>query len=459
MIIVLVPMVVLLTVILVKRIPKIGGNIYIALALAGIISLFMGGIYHPVDWVKALIDGVDRIAWVMMLSFFGSLYSETQVELGTVDTIMSSLKARFKHNPRMLVVCVVLVLVLAGSLLGDAIAAATVVGVLTISTLAVLGLTGETICAIIVMGAAMGSIMPPISQAFALSSALLNTDPDPVFRIGYLSVSIVVVLVCCYIVLFLMRDVKKIEFHSDKTALQILRENWTTMIPLFGLLLVVFFRTIQGPLRFDLMTTVLASIPIGESSLLAVMQGVPILKGLANGIVLCIVFAIMVSFIFPKVHKNTGKVLRVGVRNVRYTLLIQFCAGFMLGSFYAGGQIETVKNFALGLDSHVVILGGSAAMCLMGMLTGSQTTTQNVVFSFFGPSLVEIGVSPTHAATAGASLAMAGQGMPPADLTTFVTAGIVGGALGAKVDPVKSMIISLPMCIFFIIEALVILYM
>ena len=459
MIIVLVPMVVLLTVILVKQIPKIGGNIYIALALAGIISLLMGGVYNPVDWIKALVDGVDRIAWVMMLSFFGSLYSETQVELGTVDTIMSSLKARFKNNPKMLVVCVVLVLVLAGSLLGDAIAAATVVGVLTISTLAVLGLSGEVICAIIVMGACMGSIMPPMSQALALSSALVGTDPDPVFRLGYMTVSIVVVLVCGYIVFFLMRNIKKIEFESDKGSLQILKENWTTMIPLLALMLVVFFRTIQGPLRFDLMTTVLAAVPIGESSLLETLKQIPVIKGVTNGIVLCIVFALLVSFIFPKVHKNTGRVIRVGIKNVKYTLLIQLCAGFMLGSFYAAGQIEVVKTFALSLDHHVVILGGTAAMALIGMLTGSQTTAQNVVFSFFGPTLVEIGIAPTYVATAGASLAMAGQGMPPADLTTFVTAGIVGGALGAKVDPVKSMFISLPMCVFFMIEALIILYM
>lgn len=458
MIIVLVPMAVLITIILVKQIPKIGGNIYIALSLAGIISLLMGGIYSPVEWAKALVDGVDRIAWVMMLSFFGSLYSETQVELGTVDTIMSALKARFKNNPRMLVICVVMVLVLAGSLLGDAIAAATVVGVLTISTLAILGLSGETICAIIVMGASMGSIMPPISQAFALSSALLGIDPDPVFRLGYLTVSIVVALVCVYIVFFLLRDIKKIEFESEETSLRILKKNWATMIPLFGLIVVVFFRTIQGPLHFDLMTTALASIALGDSSLLDVIRGLPILNGLGNGIVLCIIFAIIISFFFPKVHKNAGKVLRVGIRNVRYTLLIQFCAGFMLGGFYAGGQVEMVKTFALGLDSHVVILGGAGAMCLIGMLTGSQTTTQNVVFSFFGPTLVEIGIPPTHAALAGANLAMAGQGMPPADLTTFVTAGIVGGALGVKVDPVKSMIISLPMCTLFIIEALIILY-
>ena len=459
MIIVVVPMAVLLTIILVKKIPKIGGNIYAALLAAGLLSLLMGGVYNPVDWLKALIDGVDRIAWVMMLSFFGSLYSETQVELGTVDTIMSSLKARFKNSPRLLVVCVIMVLVLAGSLLGDAIAAATVVGVLTISTLAALGLTGEAICAIIVMGAAMGSIMPPMSQALALASALVGTDPDPVFRMGYLTVSIVVVLVCIYVVTFLLRNVKKVEFESEETAMQILRRNWTTMIPLCALILVVFFRTIQGPLKFDLMTSLLTAIPLGQSSLLEALKGIPIIKGLTNGIVLCIIFALIVSFFFPKVHRNTGRVITVGIKNVRLTLMIQFCAGFMLGSFYAAGQIETVKEFAMNLDSNVIILGGAGAMALIGMLTGSQTTTQNVVFSFFGPALVSLGIAPTIVAVAGASLAMSGQGLPPADLTTFVVAGIVGGALGVKVDPVKAMIIAMPMCIFFLAEALILLYM
>ena len=34
--------------------------------------------------------------------------------------------------------------------------------------------------------------------------------------------------------------------------------------------------------------------------------------------------------------------------------------------------------------------------------------------------------------------------MPPADLCTFVVAGLVGGILGVKVDSVKSMIRSFP---------------
>ena len=97
-------------------------------------------------------------------------------------------------------------------------------------------------------------------------------------------------------------------------------------------------------------------------------------------------------------------------------------------------------------------------MCLIGMLTGSQSTAQNVVFSFFGPALVNIGLNPTYVAVAGANIAAAGQGLPPADLTTFVVAGIVGGMLGVKVNPVKSMLYMVPMCLLFLAIGVVFLY-
>lgn len=98
-------------------------------------------------------------------------------------------------------------------------------------------------------------------------------------------------------------------------------------------------------------------------------------------------------------------------------------------------------------------------MLLMGMLTGSQSTAQNVVFSFFGPALVASGITTTYAAVAGAHLAAAGQGMPPADLTTFVVAGLISAQFGKKVDPVKSMLYSMPMCICFAVVGIVFMYL
>ncbi len=472
MITVLIPVCVLLAVILCKQIPKIGGNVQAALILAGILSLLLGGVYQPAQWCGALVDGVDRLAWVIFLSIFGSIYAETQVRLGTMETVMGALKAKFGKSPRALVVCIIMALVVAGSLLGDAIAAATVIGVLTIGTLAAMGLSPEHICCIIVMGASMGSIMPPITQALALASTLVDTDPDPVVRIGYVTVAITIILVCLYVVTFFVKkDMKIVEYDDngeeiteEKKAGQILKENWKSLIPLFVLILIVVFRTINVPgLKFDLVPELLGKInflTVGEESisLYAWMSQVTILKGLSNGIVLSLVFVTVISFFFAKVREDVKGTLVSGVRKVKVTVGLQLCAAFMLGCFYAGGQIDAVMAFAQGLNAHVLKFGGAAAMALIGMLTGSQSTAQNVVFSFFGPALVNIGMNPTYVAVAGANLAAAGQGLPPADLTTFVVAGIVGGMLAKKVNPVKSMLLMIPMCLIFLIIGMIFLY-
>ena len=472
MIKVIIPVCVLLAVILCKKIPKIGGNVQVGLILAGVLSLLLGGVFQPTAWVGAAVDGLDRLAWIICLSVFGSIYAETQVRLGTMETVMGALKAKFGRSPRALVICIIMALVLAGSLLGDAIAASTVIGVLTIGTLAAMGLTAEHICCIIVMGASMGSIMPPITQALALSSTLVNTDPDPVITIGYFTVGLTIVLACVYVITFFVKkDMKIVEYDANgneiqetKKAGQIIRENWTSLVPLMILILIVVFRTINVPaLKFDLVPELLGKITVltlaGESvSLYSWISNVTILKGMSNGIVLSLVFVTIVSFFFAEVRKDIKGTVVSGIKKVRVTVGLQVCAAFMLGCFYAGGQIDAVMAFAQGLDANVLKFGGAAAMCLIGMLTGSQSTAQNVVFSFFGPALVNIGLNPTHVAVAGAHLAAAGQGLPPADLTTFVVAGIVGGMLGKKVDPVKSMLLMVPMCLLFLAVGIVFMY-
>ena len=473
MITVLIPVCVLLLIILLKKLPLIGGNVQAALILAGIFSLLLGGVFQPTGWIGALVDGIDRLAWVIFLSIFGSIYAETQVRLGTMETVMSALKAKFGRSPKALVICIILALVVAGSLLGDAIAAATVIGVLTIGTLAAVGLSGEQICCIIVMGASMGSIMPPITQALALASTLVDTDPDPVIGIGYFTVSTVIILVCLYVVTFFVKKGMKIveydengqEIAESKKASQILKENWKSLIPLFILILIVIFRTVNvEAVKFDLGPELLGKInfiTLNEDTsidLYTWLSQVTILKGLSNGIVLSLVIVTLISFCFAEVRKDIKGTITSGVSKVKVTVKLQLCAAFMLGCFYAGGQIDAVMTFAQGLNSNVLKFGGAAALMLIGMLTGSQSTAQNVVFSFFGPALVNIGLNPTYVAVAGANLAAAGQGLPPADLTTFVVAGIVGGMLGKKVDPLKSMLYMVPMCFFFAAIGIVFLY-
>ena len=90
MIIVIIPVIILFAIILIKKIPVIGGNIQVALMLTGLAALLMGGMYNPVSWIAAWIDGIDRLAWIIGLAVFGSIYAETQVRLGTMETVINS---------------------------------------------------------------------------------------------------------------------------------------------------------------------------------------------------------------------------------------------------------------------------------------------------------------------------------------------------------------------------------
>lgn len=50
------------------------------------------------------------------------------MRLGTIDTIIGAMTAKFGRHPRILIVCILFALTIAGSLPGDAIAASTVIG-------------------------------------------------------------------------------------------------------------------------------------------------------------------------------------------------------------------------------------------------------------------------------------------------------------------------------------------
>ncbi len=461
---ILIPMAVLLIIILFKKIPIIGGKINVALFTTGILVLILSGMYNPAEWVSAWADGLNRLSWIIALSITGSIFAEISSRLGTIDTIIGALTAKFGKRPRILIVCILFALTLAGSLLGDAIAAATVIGMLTIGILSSMNIPYEKICSIIVMGACIGSIMPPMTQALALSSSLVEANPDSVINIGYVTVSFVFLVVAFYCAFFLIKKEnvpgvnKSVEIkYSGQKAGQILRKNWKSLIPMSVLIVIVLLRTIDIPfISVDLGPAILDSITVfvpesGEPlTLLAWMKNVSILNGLTNGIVLSIICAICVAFLFPTVKHNGKDIIVQAMGKVKTTVILQIACAFMLGSFYSSGAIEEVSVFAQSLDSNLLKIGGIAAMMLIGMLTGSQSTTQNVIFSFFGPALVAGGLDPVFAAVAGANLAAAGQGLPPADLTTFVVVGIVSAQFGKKVDPMKSMIYSIPMCLAFL---------
>ena len=78
MITVIVPICLLVVLILFKKLPFVKGNVMICLFIAGFVALLMGGVFNPLSWLKAWILGLDKLAWIIALGLFGSIYAETQ---------------------------------------------------------------------------------------------------------------------------------------------------------------------------------------------------------------------------------------------------------------------------------------------------------------------------------------------------------------------------------------------
>ncbi|UYQ76555.1 hypothetical protein OF385_10965 [Glutamicibacter sp. JL.03c] len=477
MLVVVIPMTLLFVIALVKKIPVIGGDIRAALLVAALAAGLIGGL-DPAQWALAIIDGVDRLAWVIALSIVGSVYAESQVRLGTMETTLLGLKALFGKSPRALITAVFITLILAGSLLGDAIAAATVIGFFVIHSLSQLNIKPVQIGMIILFGASIGSIMPPISQGVFLASSLVGTDPTPVTRIAYITVGIGAALAILESYRFVRNKRGRLagpaaavkipagsvsasgneQFSADasqksrqldevdtgfRAFAQLAKRRWMTMIPLMILIVIVLLNT-------GFSYNVFTELPV-LGNVTAWMLAVPIIKGLAFPVVLAIVVAIIVSFTFRSVRKEAIGTFKTGLGNVSGTVQIQLCAAVLVGVFYATGAIDVVAQAAESLSGTSLKLGGAAGIVGVGMLTGSQTTSQTVLVTFLGPILTGMGVDPVNVALGASHIAAAGQNMPPVGLTAFVVCGLVGSALNIRVDPIKVMILALPNSFYFLI--------
>ena len=491
MLVVIVPMVLLFAIALIKKIPWIGGDIRAALLVAAISAGIISGL-SPTEWVTSIIDGIDRLAWVIALSVFGSIYAEAQVRLGAMETTLFGLRALFGKSPRGLIAAVFVTLILAGSLLGDAIAAATVIGFLVIHALAELKVKPVQIGMMILVGASIGSIMPPISQGVFLSASLVGVDPTPVTNLAYLTVGIGAVLAILESFRFvrakrgistslvpasfgtgvagskassggttpgrgggslpsegslISTNSSSLDVTGLKAFRRIISERWKTLIPLLVLVVIV---VAKAGFQFD----VFVEFP-PMRTLTTWMATVPVLKGIAFPVVMAIIVAIIVSFIFKKVRQDPFGTIKTGLSKVSGTVQIQLCAAVMIGLFYGAGAVELVAAAAQHLAGPELKIGGAAGVVVVGMLTGSQTAAQTVLVTFLGPILTGMGVDPVNAALGASHIAAAGQNMPPVGLTAFVVCGLVGAALNEKVDPVKVMILALPNSLYFLAVGLI----
>jgi TRAP-type C4-dicarboxylate transport system permease large subunit len=442
---IVIPLLLLFIIALVKRIPYIGGNIKIALLTAALSSALISGL-GPGAAVLAFIDGIDRLSWVIMLSIFGAIYAESQVKLGAMDTTITSLRSVFGNSPKGLVAAVFIALILAGSFLGDAIAAATVIGFLVIHALNELKIKPEQIGMMILLGASIGSIMPPISQGVFLSASLIGIDPNPVLNIAYVTVAIGGLFAILESFRFVKGKKMPEHLRTTQSLFRILRERWMTLVPLAVLVVIVFANTL---FEYNIFT---------EWPFFAVLVNplmeIPILQGITFQVVAAIIIALLVTFLFPRVRKETKSVVKGGLVKVSNTVQIQLSAGVMVGVFYASGLIDKVAMMTEGLAASAVKLGGALSIVIVGMLTGSQTTAQSVIVTFIGPILENLDVDPTWIALGASHIAAAGQNMPPVGLTAFVVCGLIGGILSREVDPIKVMVLALPNSLYFLLIGL-----
>ena len=456
MITVIVPVIVLIVLIMVKKIPFVGGKVTYALIIAGLLALLMGGVFNPLQWVLAWIDGIDKLAWIMALNIFGSIYAASQTEMKTLDLVLNVARVSLGRSPKGLIVAIILVLGLAGSLLGDSVASATVVGILVIGILSDMQISASGIGCIIMMGASLGSIMPPITQAVFLASSLAQVDTTPVVNISYITVGIGFVICTIYAV-FAFVKIKALPEHliPSKTAGQIMHGNWHLMLPLAVLILLVILQTAAG----------INLVQMATGPLMGWLSNITILKGLSNNIVTFLITATLVSLFFKPVRKNLPKVVKNGVVGALPAVKVELGAALLLGAFYAAGQIEAVQAFAASMEAGALKVSGGLGILLISALTGSQSTGQNTIFSFLAPALASVGVDPVHAAVASAHIASGGQAFPPVSAPALAISAVVESILvqklgkdAGKVDPIRVMVLTLPMSIYFVIVGFLFLF-
>ena len=447
MIKIIVPFAVIIAIMVIKKIPKIGGDVRFALILGALAALLMGGVYNPVEWLQAGFSGLNNVSFIIWLIFFGALFSEVLVHNGGMEAFLNFMRSTFGRTPKGLLVVMFLFCVVGGALFGDATAAVTIIGFLGINALAELKLEPEQITASLVMGSAMGSIMPPISQATVLAASLVGLkDETPAITLTYFTVGIGVILMSLYASRWVKIKQLPEELIPKESPKEILRNTWGSMVSFVLLFVIVLFQSLgHNPIAF-------------LDIALAGVKTIPIIGGITNKIVLAVVIAFIISFLYKPTRDHTGDIIKIGFRKMLLPEVIMVCSAFLIGAFRAGGQVAFMQEFAASIQDSLLKLTGSFTMVMTGMITGLQSSTQTTIFTVLGPALTQIGVTPVHATVAGAHLAMAGQGLPPADMLTFLTVGLVGGVIGKQINPMKSMKYSCPQCIYFILVALVFLF-
>lgn len=454
--IVVIPILFLIIVSTIKRIPLIGGNITLAFFGAGLLSLFMGGAHKPAAWFAPWLKSMNSIAFIFYIIFFGAIFSALQISSGAMATVLNILRALLGKTPQGLVLATLIALYFGGSLMGTVAAVGAVIGLLIVPALDEMKIEADLICAIIVTGASMGGMMPPVSNAIILACGLIGIDETEALLISYITVGIGLLIIAFFFCKIYIGNKYSLPENliPKESASEIFLANWEKLIPIFILIIIVMLNSIPS-LKFNLPKYVLSLIPIGQATLFTVIAKIPFIGKITHNIVMAMIFAIISSFIIDRnLWEKSKEKIQQQLRAVIWPEVILVATAFFLGAFQLGGQNAAIAAWAKGLNSSVLIIGGATALLIAGMLTGGQSTAQGLLVPILAPAWMAIGITPLNVALASSHLAMAGQGFPPCDMNTFIIAGLVGAILGKQVNPMRSMIYSAPYCIYLFLVGL-----
>ena len=455
--IVLIPIAFLILVSMCKRLPLIGGNLTAAFTGAALLSLWLGGAHEPSAWLAPWLKSMDSIAFIFFIIIFGAIFSALQIESGAMGVVLNILRALWGKTPQGLVLATLVALYFGGSLMGTVAAVGAVIGILIVPAMDEMKIEPDLICAIVVTGASMGGMMPPVSNAIILACGLIGVDEHEALLISYLTVGIGLVIIAFFFCKVYIGKKYSLPEHliPKETAWEIFSKNWVKLLPIFVLILIVMLNSIPA-LKFNLPKYVLSLIPYGKATLFAAIAKVPFLGKIVHNIVMAMLVAIIVNILLDvSLVKRVGAKLKMQLKAIVEPEVILIATAFFLGAFQLGGQNAAIAAWAKGLNSSLLIIGGAAALLVAGMLTGGQSTAQGMLVPILAPAWTAIGVTPLHIALASAHLSMAGQGFPPCDMNTFIIAGLVGAIIGRPVNPLRSMLYSAPYCIYLFIVGII----
>lgn len=455
--IVLIPIAFLILVSMLKRLPLIGGNLTVAFAGAGLISLWLGGAHDPSAWFAPWLKSMDSIAFIFFIIIFGAIFSALQIESGAMGVVLNILRALWGKTPQGLVLATLVALYFGGSLMGTVAAVGAVIGILIVPAMDEMKINEDLICAIVVTGASMGGMMPPVSNAIILACGLVGIDEHEALLISYGTVGIGLAVIAFFFCKVYIGNKYSLPEHliPKETAWEIFSKNWTKLIPIFVLILIVMLNSIPS-LKFNLPKYLLSMIPYGKVTLFAAIAKVPFAGKIVHNIVMAMIAAIVVNILLDfSLVKRVGAKLKMQMKAIIEPEAVLIATAFFLGAFKIGGQNAAIAAWAKSLDSSLLIFGGAAALLVAGMLTGGQSTAQGMLVPILAPAWSAIGISKLNIALASAHLSMAGQGFPPCDMNTFIIAGLIGAIIGRPVNPLRSMMYSAPYCIYLFIVGII----